>query len=369
MSYLRSQQLSWEARRALGGLLPLIDDPGLRDLFVQVPGADVWAAGMVTALGSAGSVDSADSARAAELWLDRGSGPGRVAGWSLSADGARALGVALIAAGGRHVDELSPCADVHLGAGIRVHVVLPPVCPTGAAISVRLPRLARLDFEGLVAAGLCDARTEAVLRDAVVDRKNLLLTGGTGSGKTTLLAALMGLVLPGERIVTIEDLAELQITHPHRVTLEARQANSEGVGEVGLERLMREALRMRPDRLVLGECRGAEIATLLSALNTGHDGGVSTLHASRLQDVPSRLEALGALAGLSPPALARQAVSALHLVAHLRRDRSGRHRVEALGRLELADDHLSIRPLDADTAGLHERPVDLFEAETRVRAA
>ena len=145
-----------------------------------------------------------------------------------------------------------------------------------------------------------------------------------------------------ERIVCIEDVAELRINHPHVVALEARQANLEGAGELGLERLVREALRMRPDRLVLGECRGAEIRELLGALNTGHDGGAGTLHANSLADVPARLEALGALAKLSPQAIARQAVSAIGAVLHLERtnDRRG---LAAIGTLALdARDRLTV---------------------------
>ena len=146
-------------------------------------------------------------------------------------------------------------------------------------------------------------------------RQNVLITGGTGTGKTTMLAALLAHVPHDERIVTIEDVAELHPRHPHHVSLEARQPNLEGVGAISVARLVRESLRMRPDRLIVGECRGEEIRDLLTALNTGHDGGAGTLHASGLADVPARLEALGALAGMDPPALARQAVSAFALRA------------------------------------------------------
>jgi pilus assembly protein CpaF len=131
--------------------------------------------------------------------------------------------------------------------------------------------------------------------------ENLLITGAAGAGKTTLLAAMLGCAPASDRIVTIEDVAELRLQHPHHVRLEARQANLEGAGAIGLARLVREALRMRPDRLVVGECRGEEVRELLSALNTGHDGGAGTLHANGLHDVPARLEALGALAGLDDP--------------------------------------------------------------------
>ena len=152
--------------------------------------------------------------------------------------------------------------------------------------------------------------------------------------KTTLLAALLTEAGMTERIVTIEDVAELRIDHPHVVALEARQANLEGAGGLGLDRLVREALRMRPDRIVVGECRGAEVRELLAALNTGHDGGAGTLHANSLRDVPARLEAVAALAGMSSDALTRQAVSAFGLILHLERVR-GRRRLAALGRFEL----------------------------------
>ena len=240
----------------------------------------------------------------------------------------------LVPAGGRHLDELHPCADVRLGDGIRVHAVLPPVAVEGAAVSIRVPRVAPPDFDALVSGGLCSDAMARALRSAIAARRNLLVTGGTGSGKTTMLGALLGLADPRERILVIEDVAELRLRHPHALSLEARRPSAEGLGEVGLDRLLREALRMRPDRIVLGECRGAEVATLLAALNTGHDGSAGTLHANRIEHVPARLEALGALAGLDPPALARQAASALHGVIHLER-RRGVHRVAGAGRLRL----------------------------------
>ena len=173
-------------------------------------------------------------------------------------------------------------------------------------------------------------------------RANLHNTGAAGSGKTTFLSALLGSAAPTERIVVIEDVAELRIAHPHVVALEARQPNLEGAGGIGLAELVRQALRMRPDRLVLGECRGAEIRDLLSALNTGHDGGAGTLHANALGDVPARL---GALAGLDAPAVARQAVSAIGLVCHLRRVGERRELAE-FGELTLdPHDRLAVRGL------------------------
>ena len=286
---------------AFGELLPVVEDTTVTDVFCNGPG---------------------------EVWVDRGEGLVRVP-LPLSESRLRELVVRLVSLGGRHIDEASPCVDARLEGGIRVHAVLPPISPSGTLLSIRFPSAVSIPV------------TDRRLLGLVASRTNLLITGAAGSGKTTLLAALLGRAAPTERIVAIEDVAELRVAHPHFVSLEARQANLEGVGEVSLARLLREALRMRPDRLVLGECRGAEVRELLSALNTGHDGGAGTLHANSLADVPARLEALGALAGMSEVAVARQAVSAIGAVVHLVREGSQR-RVQAIGRLTLVDGRLAI---------------------------
>lgn len=319
----RSTQLSSEAKRAFGSLLPLIDDVRLRDVMLHVRDG------------------------VGRLWVDRGAGTELVPGWEVPGAAVHALAVSLIAAGGRHIDELTPCADVRLGDGIRVHAILPPIAAAGAAISIRLPRVRAPSFAELVQTGLCSREVATVLEREVAERRNLLISGGTGSGKTTLLGALLAVVPASERVLTIEDVAELRPEHPHHLALESRQANIEGAGEVPLERLLREALRMRPDRIVLGECRGPELVTLLSALNTGHDGGAGTIHANRLEDVPARLEALGMLGGLTPESLARQAASALHTIVHVRRHR-GKHEIERLGTLELrSDGRIGVREREA----------------------
>lgn len=284
---------------AFGELLPLVEDPRTTDVFCNGPG---------------------------EVWVDHGEGLSRVP-LQLTEAGLRELAVRLVSLGGRHIDEATPAVDARLEGGIRVHAVLPPVSTLGTLLSIRLPSQTRAQVH--------DER----LHELVRRRANLLITGAGGSGKTTLLAALLSLAAPTERIIAIEDVAELRVDHPHFVSLESRQSNLEGAGEVSLSRLLRESLRMRPDRLVLGECRGAEVRELLSALNTGHDGGAGTLHANSLADVPARLEALGALAGMSDAALARQAVSAIGAVIHL--DRATRS-VEAIGRLSIVDGRLAI---------------------------
>lgn len=279
---------------------------------------------------------------AAGLFLDRGAGAEAVPGWTASEREVRELAVRLVALGGRHLDDQAPCVDVRLASGVRVHAVLAPVSTGGTAVSVRIPRVHAADLDDLGRLGAIDLAQRAWLEQTVRGRKNVLITGGTGTGKTTMLAALLAHVPPHERIVTIEDVAELRPRHPHHVSLEARQPNLEGVGAISVARLVRESLRMRPDRLIVGECRGEEIRELLTALNTGHDGGAGTLHASGLADVPARLEALGALAGMDPPALARQAVSAFAYVLHLVRAAGGLRRLTQVGVLRRDGEHLGI---------------------------
>lgn len=276
------------------------------------------------------------------LFVDRGEGVERVTRWRAAEADVRELAVTLIGLGGRHVDDAHPCVDVRIAGGIRVHAVLPPVARRGTLISIRVPRATVFDLERLERAGAIDARGRVRLEQLIVARENILITGAAGTGKTTLLGALLSAVPATERIVTIEDVAELRIAHPHHVALEARQANLEGVGGVGLAQLVREALRMRPDRLVVGECRGEEVRELLTALNTGHDGGAGSLHANGLADVPARLEALGALAGLGDTALARQVTSAIGAVVHLERGGDRVRRVAGLGRPVVRDGRLAI---------------------------
>ena len=275
-----------------GPLSRFIADPAVTDVFVNGP---------------------------RDVWVDRGRGAQRHPEPLFDEDALRDLAVRLVAAGGRHIDEATPCVDTRLGDGVRVHAVLPPLSRIGTLLSIRVPHLEPFSLAELDASGFFERVPLAQVRRLVDARTNLLITGAGGSGKTTLLGALLSTASETDRIVAIEDVAELRVRHPHFVSLEARQPNLEGAGGIGLDRLLREALRMRPDRLVLGECRGTEIRELLGALNTGHDGGAGTLHANSLVDVPARLEALGALADLPPQALARQAVSAFGAVLHIER--------------------------------------------------
>ncbi|WP_114853561.1 TadA family conjugal transfer-associated ATPase [Brachybacterium sp. YJGR34] len=288
----------------LGPLEPLVA-PGVTDVLVNDDGA-VW-------------VDDADGLHRAELHL----APAQ----------ARDLAVRLATAGGRRLDDAVPWADAHLPSGIRVHAVLPPLSPGGAILSLRLPARRRLGLDDLEQLGAIGPDSRRVLAAIVGARVPFLVTGGTGSGKSTLLAAMLREAAPAERLVVVEDVLELSVDHPHVVHLQSRHANSEGAGEVDLTALVRQSLRMRPDRIVLGECRGGEIRELLQALNTGHEGGCGTVHANTAADVPARLEALGALGGLDRGALAAQVASALEVVVHL-----GRHEgVRALEEIALLD--------------------------------
>ena len=263
-----------------------------------------------------------------DVWVDRGSGLER-AGVRFPDDLAvRRLAQRLAAPTGRRLDDAQPWVDARLPGGIRLHAVLPPIAPAGTCLSLRVARTTVFTLPELVASGSLPADGALLLQRLVASRTAFLVSGGTGTGKTTLLSALLSLVDPADRLLLVEDAGELAPAHPHVVRLEARPPNLEGAGEVTLRDLVRQALRMRPDRLVVGEVRGAEVVDLLAALNTGHEGGCGTLHANSASDVPARLEALAAVAGLRREALHSQLGSGLRVVVHLARARAtGRRRV------------------------------------------
>lgn len=259
-----------------------------------------------------------------EIWWEAGEGPVRVQSPFTSDDEVRALATRLIAAAGRRLDEAHPCVDVQTPEGMRVHAVLPPISTGGTLISVRFRQREVITVDDLVASATISDEVMQLLLQATAGGANLLVTGSTGAGKTTVLNAVLSACPSHERIVLIEDAAELRPAHPHVVGMQARHANVEGAGAVDLAELVRQSLRMRPDRIVVGECRGAEIRELLTALNTGHMGA-GTVHANSAEAVPARLAALGALGGMNSEAIALQAGSALDLVVHV--DRSGARRV------------------------------------------
>lgn len=261
-----------------------------------------------------------------QVWVDRGHGLERTRIRFPDDAAVRRLAQRLAAPSGRRLDDAQPWVDARLPGGVRLHAVLAPVAGPGTCVSLRVPRRRVFTLDELLAAGAVPSDGADLLRRLVASRTAFLVSGGTGTGKTTLLAALLSLVDPGDRLLLVEEAAELAPEHPHVVRLEARAANAEGAGAVSLRDLVRQALRMRPDRLVVGEVRGAEVVELLAALNTGHEGGCGTVHANSALDVPPRLEALAATAGLDRAALHSQLAAGLRVAVHLARDRGGGRR-------------------------------------------
>ncbi len=304
----------------LGPLEELDDDPSITDVAITCDG---------------------------RIWVDRGQGMveyhPRITLRSPAT--VREYAVQLCSQLGRRLDDARPIADACDDRGVRVHAAIAPLVPQGASISIRFPARSSPTLDALHRQGMFPTPWLAVLRNLVRQRATILITGGTGSGKTTLMKALLNEVWHGERIVTVEETRELNgIAPPNHVALATREANVEGAGAVDLPELVKATLRMRPDRVVLGECRGEEIADLLRAYNSGHRGGMTTLHADGVARVPSRLIALGMLAGLRPEALTALIEGAFDVVMHLERDR-GRRRIAQLGILNGEGNQLTGIPL------------------------
>jgi pilus assembly protein CpaF len=287
-----------------GVLDPLLAEPGVTDVLVNGAG---------------------------QVWVDRGDGLERVEVTFADDDAVRRLAQRLAASGGRRLDDAAPFVDLRLPDGTRFHAVLAPIARPGTVLSLRVPRRRVFHLDGLREAEALGPEGARLLRRVVEQRLAFLVSGGTGSGKTTLLNALLSLCDPRERLVLVEDSSELRPEHPHVVALESRPPNIEGSGEVTLRTLVRQALRMRPDRLVVGEVRGAEVVDLLAAMNTGHEGGCGTLHANSAADVPNRVASLAMAAGLPRAAALSQLASAVDVVVHLHRPRGGVRRVREVG--------------------------------------
>ncbi|MFD6398390.1 TadA family conjugal transfer-associated ATPase [Nocardia sp. NPDC060249] len=323
---LRALRLLQTEMTGAGLLEPLLHDPRVADVLVTGPEA---------------------------VWVDRGRGLELTDVRFADEAAVRRLAQRLALAAGRRLDDAQPWVDGKLAGteatlgeafGVRLHAVLAPVAHDGTCLSLRILRPATQGLDALAAAGSIPPDARRLLGDIVRARLAFLVVGGTGAGKTTLLSALLAAVDPAERIVCVEDAAELAPVHPHVVRLVARTANVEGVGAVTVRDLVRQALRMRPDRIVVGEVRGAEVVDLLTALNTGHDGGAGTVHANSPQEVPARLEALAALGGMDRAALHSQLAAAVQVVLHVRRRPDGTRALHEIGVLHRDSEGVHIIP-------------------------
>ncbi|MCT7661754.1 TadA family conjugal transfer-associated ATPase [Mycobacterium deserti] len=337
---LRPNVVAAAIRAESGGLLG--DTEVLRSL--RVLQTELTGAGPLEPLLCAEGTTDVLVTSADAVWVDDGSGLRRSSVRFADEAAVRRLAQRLALAAGRRLDDAQPWVDgqlTDLGTGqftVRLHAVLPPIAPGGTCLSLRVLRPATQDLAALVRTGTIDSSVSGLLREIIASRLAFLVSGGTGAGKTTMLAAVLGAVSPSERIVCVEDAAELEPAHPHLVKLVARHANVEGIGEVTVRDLVKQALRMRPDRIVVGEVRGAEVVDLLAALNTGHDGGAGTVHANSPTEVPARLEALAAAGGLDRTALHSQLAAAVQVVLHVTRDGAGRRRLNQIALLERGDD-------------------------------
>jgi pilus assembly protein CpaF len=271
-----------------------------------------------------------------EIWIDLGNGLELTQVCFTSEAEVRGLAQRLATNTGRRLDEAHPYVDVPVADGIRMHAIIPPIARGSTQIAFRLIRNKQCSLADLVGDEISD-----FLIDLLSQRRSILISGGTGAGKTTLLTALLGEVSPSERILIIEDTSEVFPKHPHVVHLQSRETNVEGAGAVTMRDLVRQALRMRPDRLVIGEVRGAEIVDLLAALNSGHDGAFATIHANSAAAIPARIEALGVAAGLDRLAVHSQLASAIEIIVHLRRENSRRF-VSEISEIQVKDDGLCL---------------------------
>jgi pilus assembly protein CpaF len=294
-----------------GPLEPLLRVPGVTDILVNGPD---------------------------QVWIDRGSGLERMDVQFSGESDVRRLAQRLAASAGRRLDEASPFVDARLPSGMRLHCVLPPIASAGTLISLRVPNRRAFTVDELIERGTLDALAAKWIERVIAHRLAFLICGGTGTGKTTVLSTLLGLVPRDERIVIVEDSSELAPDHEHAVCLQSRTMNVEGAGVVTLRELVRQALRMRPDRVVVGEVRGAEVVEMLSSMNTGHEGGCGTVHANSAADVPARLEALGLMAGLDRLATHALVGAGIDVILHLERGADGRRVLEGIHALSRGDD-------------------------------
>jgi len=283
---------------AYGPITPLLEEPAVSEIMVNGTGA---------------------------IFLERDGRVTRHEGAYLSEESLRATIDRMVSRVNRRLDESSPFVDARLPDGSRINAIIPPVSLTGPCLTIRKFRREPYSLEELVRIGSVTAEAAEYLRESVLLRRNLIVSGGTGSGKTTLLSALSRFIPDEERIITIEDAAEIRLQKPHEVRLEARPPNIEGNGAVTIRDLVRNSLRMRPDRIIVGECRGGEALDMLQAMNTGHDGSITTGHANTPRDMLRRLETMVLLAGVEIPvrAIREQIASAIGIIVHTARTGNG----------------------------------------------
>ncbi len=309
-----------------GRLDPLLRLPGITDVLVNAP----------------------DS-----VWIDEGSGLIRTDITFTGEDEVRRLAQRLAASAGRRLDEAAPFVDARLANGARLHAIIPPLSSDGTAISIRIPRASGFTLQELGESGAVTSVMGEFLADLIDSRLSFVISGGTGAGKTTVLGALLSRIGDSERLVLVEDSAELTPHCGHVVRMQARTANVEGAGVITMRDLVRQSLRMRPDRLCIGEVRGAEVVELLTALNTGHEGGCGTVHANSADDVPARLEALALMAGLDRMAVHSLICAGLDCVVHVERLPSGQRVVQGIYALERgADARATVRPIAVTSNGI-----------------
>jgi pilus assembly protein CpaF len=269
-----------------------------------------------------------------EVWIDQGQGLEKAKLTFLNEESVRSLAQKLALSTGRRLDQSQPYVDAQLSKTIRLHAALSPIANPGTVISLRIHRPQILSLDELVINKTITTSQKDFLNQIIEKQKSFVICGGTGSGKTTLLNSLLSEVNRNQRILIIEDSRELNPQHPHVLSLEGRPANIEGMGLITMKDLIKQSLRMRADRLIIGEVRGAEVIDWLSALNTGHSGSAGTIHANSIHEVVIRFESLGLMAGLSKEAIHSQLRTALDYVIHIERDSDGKRQVKAIGEFQ-----------------------------------
>jgi pilus assembly protein CpaF len=269
-----------------------------------------------------------------EVWIDQGQGLEKTKLTFLNEESVRSLAQKLALSTGRRLDQSQPYVDAQLTKTIRLHAVLTPIASPGTFISLRIHRPKTISMSELVINKTLTTSQKNFLTEMIKNKKSFVICGGTGSGKTTLLNSLLSDVGKSQRILIIEDSRELNPQHPHVVSLEGRPANIEGMGLITMKDLIKQSLRMRADRLIIGEVRGAEVIDWLSALNTGHTGSAGTIHANSIHEVITRFESLGLMAGLSKEAIHSQLKTALDYVIHIERNADGKRQVSAIGEFQ-----------------------------------